>query len=78
MDARNHGESPHVYAMDYEAMAADCELLLHDLGIDKAAVLGHSMGGKVAISLALLKVCTSLLYCLNFVVIQHYIGIPKE
>ena len=48
--------------MNYEVMAADLELLMSDMGIQKAHILGHSMGGKLAMTLALTKVgtCTYL------------------
>jgi esterase len=53
LDLRNHGESPHQADMRYSTLAADARETLLSLGIEKAAVIGHSMGGKTAMALAL-------------------------
>ncbi|MBS7791433.1 alpha/beta fold hydrolase [Roseococcus sp. SDR] len=52
-DLRNHGESEHAARMDYAAMAEDVAEVIARRGLAPAAVLGHSMGGKVAMALAL-------------------------
>ncbi|WP_347988820.1 alpha/beta fold hydrolase [Methylomonas sp. AM2-LC] len=48
LDMRNHGFSPHHEKMDYPAMAADLEQFMDQQGISKAHLIGHSMGGKIA------------------------------
>lgn len=52
-DLRNHGASPHSPVMDYPAMAVDLKHFLDQNGIRKTHLLGHSMGGKVAMWFAL-------------------------
>ena len=53
MDLRNHGESGHAPAVDYAILAADVIETMDAAGLPEAAVAGHSMGGKVAMRLAL-------------------------
>ncbi|GAB3630200.1 alpha/beta hydrolase [Pandoraea terrae] len=53
VDLRNHGASPWSGAMDYPAMADDVKQLIERLELERPAVLGHSMGGKTAMALAL-------------------------
>ena len=53
LDMRNHGASPHHPIMDYPAMADDLLLFMENQGLTTASLLGHSMGGKVAMWFAL-------------------------
>ena len=47
-DLRNHGQSGHSDEMNYPVMAADVLETIDELGLDKIHLIGHSMGGKVA------------------------------
>ncbi|MCA9784200.1 MAG: alpha/beta fold hydrolase [Candidatus Cloacimonetes bacterium] len=51
-DQRNHGTSPHDGDMSVEALAADLLETLDDLELERTHLLGHSMGGKVAMHFA--------------------------
>jgi len=53
LDMRNHGASPHHPVMDYPSMAADLLQFMDNQGLTTASLLGHSMGGKVAMWFAL-------------------------
>jgi len=48
VDQRNHGASPHSDEMNYKVLASDLKELMDRLEIKKAAIIGHSMGGKAA------------------------------
>lgn len=52
LDLRNHGGSPHHDEMTYAAMACDVIAWLDAQGLARVTLLGHSMGGKVAMLLA--------------------------
>ena len=54
VDQRNHGRSPHAHGMTYPALAADVLAYLDARRIDRAGLIGHSMGGKTAMRVALL------------------------
>jgi esterase len=53
VDVRNHGQSPHIAGMSYQEMAQDVLELIDTLGFPQVKLLGHSMGGKVCMMLAL-------------------------
>lgn len=64
LDLRNHGQSFHSDVHHYEAMAKDVDRLMEHLAIDSAIVIGHSMGGKVAMRLAIdrpQRVCKAII-----------------
>ena len=53
LDLRNHGASPWADTMTYAEMADDVADFIAAAGLDRPSILGHSMGGKVAMTLAL-------------------------
>ncbi|MGD0958568.1 MAG: alpha/beta fold hydrolase [Methylomonas sp.] len=53
LDMRNHGLSPHAPEMDYPSMAEDLAFFMERLNLSRAHILGHSMGGKIAMWFAL-------------------------
>ena len=50
---RNHGSSPHADTMTYLDMAGDIEKFFSDKQLSNVTLIGHSMGGKVAQTMAL-------------------------
>ncbi len=55
VDLRNHGLSPHAPEMDYPVMAEDLKAFMDEHELQTANILGHSMGGKIAMWFALTK-----------------------
>tara|TARA_B110000305_G_scaffold241336_1_gene315036 strand:- start:3879 stop:4742 length:864 start_codon:yes stop_codon:yes gene_type:complete len=52
LDLRNHGRSPHAESMTYEDLVDDVLDWMDLRGLTKADLMGHSMGGKVAMLIA--------------------------
>ena len=53
VDTRNHGESPHSEIMNYEVMADDIVEFIRHKRYDRVSLIGHSMGGKAVMTVAL-------------------------
>ena len=53
LDLRNHGRSPRADSMTFAEMADDVAAVMAHKGLQRAHLLGHSLGGKVAMQLAL-------------------------
>jgi esterase len=53
LDLRNHGDSPHSDSHTLEDMIGDLDQWLRERQIERAVLLGHSMGGLVAMGFAL-------------------------
>ncbi len=62
LDLRNHGASPRTPGMDYPDMAQDVARFVASRRLGPVEVIGHSMGGKVAMCLALAE--PALVRCL--------------
>lgn len=54
LDMRNHGLSPHTTEHNYSLMTDDLLEFMNDRAIYSSIIMGHSMGGKVAMSFAAL------------------------
>lgn len=53
IDSRNHGKSPHLNEFGYDNMAMDVIEYIQDHNLKNIILMGHSMGGKVAMKIAL-------------------------
>lgn len=52
VDQRNHGQSPHTESHTYAQMADDLYGFFQEHGLKDAVLMGHSMGGKTAMTFA--------------------------
>ena len=55
LDLRNHGRSPWAATMSFDEMAGDVAAFIGGHDLSPAGVIGHSLGGKVAMRLALTR-----------------------
>lgn len=53
LDLRNHGHSFHHHEHNYSVMAKDVEKFIHQHDLAKCVLIGHSMGAKTAMTVAL-------------------------
>ncbi len=53
IDQRNHGKSFHSSNFDYDVLANDTKNYMEHKGLSSAMVMGHSMGGKTAMQMAM-------------------------
>jgi esterase len=52
LDLRNHGDSPHNPDFSYDALSCDLKKFMEQRNIEKAILLGHSLGGKIVMTFA--------------------------
>ena len=52
MDQRDHGRSPHTDRITYPLMAEDVHAAIKKIGLKDILLVGHSMGGKTAMTFA--------------------------
>lgn len=52
LDLRNHGDSPHAEAMRWTELCDDLEAYLEEQGLNEIHLMGHSLGGKIAMRYA--------------------------
>jgi pimeloyl-ACP methyl ester carboxylesterase len=55
LDLRNHGRSPWADIMSFDEMAGDVAAFIDGHGLGPTCLIGHSLGGKVAMHLALMR-----------------------
>mmetsp|Transcript_10152 Transcript_10152/g.42587 ORF Transcript_10152/g.42587 Transcript_10152/m.42587 type:complete len:248 (-) Transcript_10152:1315-2058(-) len=53
LDLRNHGSSPHHENTNYQSLVSDVKHFMDENGLEQACLIGHSLGGKIAMIMAL-------------------------
>lgn len=67
VDVRNHGDSPHVNSNRYDEMAGDLIQLLEKLEVKRASIVGHDIGGRMAMCTSLIAV--SIIFAQNIMLL---------
>lgn len=76
-DLRNHGRSPHSHTFGYYSMMEDVIELISKLNLKNIFLLGHSMGGKLAMMLSIeypdlfKKLCVADISPVNYSPMRH-------
>jgi pimeloyl-ACP methyl ester carboxylesterase len=52
LDLRNHGQSPHAESMRWVELVEDVAAYFEQAGLQKVILIGHSLGGKIAMRIA--------------------------
>lgn len=52
IDQRNHGKSFHSEEFNYDYLSEDLKMYMEHHNLEKASIIGHSMGGKTAMQFA--------------------------
>jgi pimeloyl-ACP methyl ester carboxylesterase len=52
LDLRNHGQSPHADTMRWSELVADVKAYMKANGLEEVILMGHSLGGKIAMKFA--------------------------
>jgi pimeloyl-ACP methyl ester carboxylesterase len=53
VDQRNHGNSPHHTDHNYNVLSDDLRNFMAEQSLDSALIMGHSMGGRIALNFGL-------------------------
>lgn len=67
LDARNHGESPHTAGHSLDEQAEDIVNFMQAHAISRAVLIGHSMGARAAMAVALKYVRSQFCSCVNVI-----------
>eukprot|EP01116_Phalansterium_solitarium_P013617 TRINITY_DN31013_c0_g1_i1.p2 TRINITY_DN31013_c0_g1~~TRINITY_DN31013_c0_g1_i1.p2 ORF type:complete len:313 (-),score=108.93 TRINITY_DN31013_c0_g1_i1:105-1043(-) len=88
IDLRNHGNSPHTAHMTWQLMMADVSQYIQRNGLKHVSIIGHSLGGRLAMLYALhhpdaleklvIVDITPAAYNQNFEIFSKYIAFMRD